>query len=473
MHSGMPHAPCPRRSARVPQVSPASHVCQPHLGRLSRLHHFWMRCPSMLQSVSLSCHGHACTRESTPTLSPLAHVIAPCPRHCPSPTSLPLTHVIAPRPHHRPLPTSSPLAHVIAPRPRCCPTWPPHQPMASKRAGVPYPGSLHAPSPHRWPPLHLCPSHSASHGPMQTCPGPSDSPALSQCATAIQACLACPSRAPAPATTSCMCCGPLRRIPAAPMCPAPFPAHPCATAPPLCVLHGSYMPPRCLSCLCRSLTSGLDCAAALVPRIFALALAPLSRRASTSPSHPARSSRMPLSHMYRCRALSHSWLRLTPHLNHALIPRASHQPLFTCAMSTMALSPFMPLSPFTPAPLFTPAPRPGPVHLCRPIGLGPGLCLCIIHPGPRLSRFQPLRQVYGTCPCASALIPHNLRLPVPRCSMLTIASFMHVTHPLVLSHHRPILLQSPSASIISVIIMQIRQIYQFFNMLTLKFELGL
>ena len=82
---------------------------------------------------------------------------------------------------------------------------------------------------------------------------------------------------------------------------------------------------------------------------------------------------------------------------------------------------------------------------------------------------RSMAHVYVPVPSSTC----NLHLPIPCCSMPTITSFMHVTHLLVLSRHHPILLQSPSASIISVIVTQIRQIYRFFNMLTLKSELGL
>ena len=127
--------------------------------------------------------------------------------------------------------------------------------MPSKRTGVPYPGSLHAPSPHPRAtgtspsPSALTRPTSSQHAcqPPQTCPGPSDSLAPSQRAGVIQACLTCPSHAPAPATTSCMHHGPLQCIPAAPDVPRASPMcygpYPCALAGPMhCALVSSCIP---------------------------------------------------------------------------------------------------------------------------------------------------------------------------------------------------------------------------------------
>ena len=100
---------------------------------------------------------------------------------------------MSPRPHRRPLPCH-------------CLTRPPRQLTPSKRAGVPCPSSLHVPSPcpratdtlpfqgtlAHTVPMHQPTPHAyqcADGQPPRTCPGPSDSPAPSRHAGAIQACV--------------------------------------------------------------------------------------------------------------------------------------------------------------------------------------------------------------------------------------------------------------------------------------------
>jgi len=67
------------------------------------------------------------------------------------------------------------------------------------------------------------------------------------------------------------------------------------------------------------------------------------------------------------------------------------------------------------------------IHHAPPPCLHPWLCMAV-----------PLSMPSLALPC---LCPH------PHCSMLTITSSMHLTHPLVLSHHCPTQLQSPSVTI--------------------------
>ena len=184
-----PHAswlclvPPPSSTSHTIRLSPRHHphhVYMPSIDTAiaaSGPHAFWW--PASLVICAPTLHPqpwHRLQRAPNPhnsghTLS--GGIIRP---HCTGPSHCHVTitpALVSPRPRHCPSPT--PLSGLAT---MTC------QPTPSKHAGVPYPGSLHAPSPRpRATGTHPTPQ-TRSLQPPRTCPVPSDSPAPSQHAAA-------------------------------------------------------------------------------------------------------------------------------------------------------------------------------------------------------------------------------------------------------------------------------------------------